>query len=94
MKIEYDGRVYELGELAKVAGVSRQCLAKRYESGKRGDELVCPLKIKKIRYGEQYLTVAQLASTLGIPKITIYKRISRGFTDEEIINGKRNKKKD
>lgn len=93
MQIEFEGKMCDVKELAQMAGISRQCLVKRYESGKRGADLIRPLSIRRIRYNDNYLTVAQLASLLGIPKITIYKRIDRGFTDEEIVSGKRNKKK-
>lgn len=87
-KVNIDGSDYTLTQLSRKTGIRRETLCKRYYAGLRGDELIAE-PIKKITYNGKTLTLKQWADELHIPLIRLYKRIDRGWTDEEIIMGKK-----
>lgn len=83
-----DGVGYSLTELSRKTGIKRETLCKRYYAGLRGDELIAE-PIKKITYNGKTMTLKQWADELHVPLIRLYKRINRGWTDEEIIIGRK-----
>ena len=87
-KIVIDGTEYTMTQLSRKTGIRRETLCKRYYAGIRGDELI-QQPVKKITYNGKTQTLKQWADEMHVPLIRLYKRIDRGWTDEEIINGRR-----
>lgn len=75
-------------QLSKKTGIKRETLCKRYNNGARGEELIIP-PVKKITYNGKTQTLKQWSDELHIPLIRFYKRIDRGWTDEEVLVGRR-----
>ena len=89
-KVMIDGTEYSITQLSRKTGIRRETLCKRYYAGLRGEELI-EEPIKKITYNGKTMTLKQWADELHVPLIRLYKRIDRGWTDEEIIAGKKYK---
>lgn len=86
--VEIDGKQYSMTELSRKTGIRRETLCKRYYAGVRGEEIIAE-PVRKITYNGKTQTLKQWANELHVPLIRLYKRLDSGWTDEEVINGRK-----
>lgn len=86
--VEIDGKQYSMTELSRKTGIRRETLCKRYYTGVRGEEIIAE-PVRKITYNGKTQTLKQWANELHVPLIRLYKRLDSGWTDEEVINGRK-----
>lgn len=86
-RLDYKGRSYTRSELAKLAGLSEQCLNGRLERGWAVKEAVeTPSAIKpKIPYKGKEYSAPQLEKLTGIPASTIKLGVRKGLTVAQLV---------
>lgn len=87
-KVTIDGKEYTMTELSRKTGIRRETLCKRYYAGIRGNEIIAE-PVRKITFNGKTQTLKQWADELHVPLIRLYKRLDSGWTDEEVINGRK-----
>lgn len=95
---EYKGRRQKASEWAEELGVPTKAFRQRVWkgwtpeeviSGKRAKEHGCV--VRRLTHDGLTLPVNAWAQRLGIPRKTIHTRIDRGWSDSEVVTGKRSK---
>lgn len=86
-KLEHKGSKKTIGELAKVANVTRQAIHRRiYERGMTIEEAISYEHVKKYKAFGKVQTLSKWASEFGINLVTLRSRIKRyNFTLEEAL---------
>lgn len=95
IKIEIDGIRKTLSEWEHETGISRKIIAQRYYAGDSPEDCLRTVGIARnqvlYKYNGRFVTIGELSNATGIKKNTIRSRRRLGWSDEEIITGKRRK---
>lgn len=96
VNISYNGETKTMSEWALVLNMPYSTLNSRHQRGWKDKEIIEGKKGKRkspknkfIKYNNDYISLIELSSLIGVNIKTLYYRKSHGWTDEEIIEGKR-----
>lgn len=88
--ISHDLQTTTLEELSKNHGISYSTLARRYQRGVRGSELlkegrICDSRSTTVLIGSEKLTLAEVARRAGLKYSTVYQRYRRGLRGADLL---------
>lgn len=93
VKLKINGEEKTISEWSKIYNIPRKIIAQRYYKGDSPEDCLRTVGIARnqvlYKYNGRFVTIGELSNATGIKKNTIRSRRRLGWTDEEIITGKR-----
>lgn len=94
LELLFEGVIYTESQLAEKTGVNRTTIQRRRNAGYSVEEMVYgregtkSREAKSIAYQGKYYSYKELSILTGVDKSTIAYRIKKGYSIEEVVNGK------
>lgn len=90
---EYNGKTYDVDELAELAGVSSQVMSYRLSVCRTVDEAVHFKRAKTYEYNGGEYTAKELAEIRGVTKQTFYWLLKRYGDIEKVMSARKYKRR-
>lgn len=87
LTVDYQGKQMPLAEVAEILGVKYKTLLKRYEDGKRGEELFKTVRkfVPPVEYKGEVMQLYEVAKKTGIKYETLYYRYRIGKRGNDLF---------
>ena len=87
LMVEYQGKQMPLAEIAELLGVKYKTLFRRYEDGKRGEELFKTVRkfVPPVEYNGKTMPLYEVAKEINVKYETLYHRYRVGKRGEDLF---------